>query len=105
MHDAIPLLLQASSVKVVSITAQEGAAILAERAAAHLTKHGIKAEIDSSWRHFDDVGSELFDRTETLDADLIVAGAYGHSRVSERLFGGTSRTLLHQMLVPVLVSH
>jgi nucleotide-binding universal stress UspA family protein len=105
MHDAIPLLLQASSVKVVSIAGQKDGSTLAEPAAAHLTKHGIKAEIDTSWRHFDDVGSELFDRTDALEADLIVAGAYGHSRVSERLFGGTSRTLLHQMLVPVLVSH
>jgi nucleotide-binding universal stress UspA family protein len=36
---------------------------------------------------------------------LIVAGGYGHSRARELIFGGVTRTLLHEMTVPVLFSH
>ena len=38
-------------------------------------------------------------------ADLIVTGAYGHSRMREFVFGGATRTLLDHMTVPVLMSH
>ena len=40
-----------------------------------------------------------------LDIDLIVMGAYGHSRMRELVMGGVSRTLLASMTVPVLMSH
>jgi nucleotide-binding universal stress UspA family protein len=38
-------------------------------------------------------------------ADLIVAGAYGHSRAREFIFGGVTRTLLREMTMPVFFSH
>ncbi|MCP4935474.1 MAG: universal stress protein, partial [bacterium] len=38
-------------------------------------------------------------------ADLLVMGAYGHSRLRERTFGGVTRTILDQMTVPVLMSN
>jgi nucleotide-binding universal stress UspA family protein len=105
LHDALPLLRKAAVVKVVSIGAPGSRAALAERAVGHLAKHGVTAVIDDAYAHYDDIGSELLDRTAGLSADLVVAGAYGNSRLGERLFGGTSETLLHQMLVPVLLSH
>jgi nucleotide-binding universal stress UspA family protein len=105
LHDALPFLRKASVVKIVSIGASGNRAALAERAVVHLAKHGVKASVDTGYAHFEDVGTELLDRTAILSADLVVAGAYGHSRLGERLLGGTSQTLLHQMLVPVLLSH
>ena len=47
----------------------------------------------------------LLSRASDLDADLIVAGAYHHSRFRETLLGGVSRELLDHMTVPVLMSH
>jgi nucleotide-binding universal stress UspA family protein len=44
-------------------------------------------------------------RAADLGADLIVMGAYGHSRVREMLFGGATRSVLRSMTVPVLMSH
>jgi len=105
LHDALPLLRKTAVVKIVSIGASGNRAALAERAAVHLAKHGVTVSVDDGYTHYDDVGAELLDRTAGLSADLVVAGAYGHSRLGERLFGGTSQTLLHQMLVPVLLSH
>jgi nucleotide-binding universal stress UspA family protein len=44
-------------------------------------------------------------RAADLGADLIVMGAYGHSRVREMLLGGATRSVLRSMTVPVLMSH
>ena len=52
-----------------------------------------------------DVGDLLLSRAADLDIDLIVMGCYGHSRLSERVLGGATRTLLAQMTVPVLMAH
>ena len=53
-------------------------------------------------RHF---GNLILSRAADLDIDLIVMGAYGHSRMRELVMGGVSRTLLASMTVPVLMSH
>ena len=47
----------------------------------------------------------ILSRAADLDVDLIVMGAYGHSRMRELVMGGVSRTLLASMTVPVLMSH
>jgi nucleotide-binding universal stress UspA family protein len=52
-----------------------------------------------------DVGNQILSRAADLEADLIVMGAYGHSRVRELVLGGVTRTLLDTMTVPVLMSH
>jgi nucleotide-binding universal stress UspA family protein len=49
---------------------------------------------------------ELLRRTATdLGADLIVMGGFGHSRLRERIFGGTTTSMLKQVVVPVLMAH
>ena len=49
--------------------------------------------------------SAMFSCLSESDADLIVAGGYGHSRLMERMLGGVSRTLARTLTVPVLMSH
>jgi nucleotide-binding universal stress UspA family protein len=44
-------------------------------------------------------------RAADLGADLLVIGAYGHSRVRELLLGGATRSILQSMTLPVLMSH
>jgi nucleotide-binding universal stress UspA family protein len=53
----------------------------------------------------DDVGELILSRAADNDIDLIVMGLYGHSRLGEVILGGTSRTLLSSMTVPLLVAH
>lgn len=50
-------------------------------------------------------GDLLLSRAADLSVDLIVMGCYGHSRLTERVLGGATRSLLQQMTVPVLMSH
>jgi nucleotide-binding universal stress UspA family protein len=47
----------------------------------------------------------LLSRAADLGSDLLVIGAYGHSRVRELLLGGATRSILQSMTVPVLMSH
>jgi len=103
LHDAIPLMKGAQNIWITSI-GPDGPA-LAKRAAAHLQRHGLSAAVDLNPPFEWDIGSELMERAAMFEADLVVAGAYGHSKLAENLFGGASNALLEQMLVPILVSH
>ena len=51
------------------------------------------------------MGDLLLSRAFDLDADLLVMGCYGHSRAREWVLGGTSRTVLQSMTLPVLMAH
>jgi nucleotide-binding universal stress UspA family protein len=51
------------------------------------------------------IGNTLLSRAADHSTDLLVMGAYGHSRVRELLLGGTTRTVLQSMTIPVLMSH
>jgi nucleotide-binding universal stress UspA family protein len=52
-----------------------------------------------------DIAEAMLSRAADLGADLIVMGAYGHTRWRERLLGGATRGVLASMTVPVLMSH
>jgi nucleotide-binding universal stress UspA family protein len=51
------------------------------------------------------VGDELLSRSADLGADLLVMGAYGHSRMRELVFGGATRDIARHMTIPTLFSH
>ena len=51
------------------------------------------------------IGDELLNMASDLGSDLMVMGAYGHSRLREAVFGGVTRHLLRHMTIPVLMSH
>jgi nucleotide-binding universal stress UspA family protein len=103
LHDALPLIGAATTVTVVSL-GKRGAE-LAQRAIDHLARHGIKAVFDGRTLDYDVVGDEILQRAAMLDADLLVAGAYGHPRFMERVLGGVSDRFGRQMLTSVLMSH
>jgi nucleotide-binding universal stress UspA family protein len=105
LHDAIPFLREATTVKVVSIKSDPNSVISPSAVVAHLQRLGISATVDTTTDLLAPIEDEIFSRVDWEGVDLLVAGAFGHSRVREHLFGGVSRTILHQMMVPVLVSH
>jgi nucleotide-binding universal stress UspA family protein len=108
VNDAIPLLQHAKKVTVLTIE-EPGSRGHGEVPGAdislHLARHGVRAEAAQTVASDFDVGDVLLSRTADLGADLIVIGAYGHSRVREALLGGVTRHLLRHMTVPVLMSH
>ena len=69
-----------------------------------LVWHGVDADAQVEATEID-VGNALLSRAADMGADLIVMGAYGHARWTERVLGGATRTLLSSMTIPVLMSH
>jgi nucleotide-binding universal stress UspA family protein len=72
--------------------------------AAYLARHGVKVVVEqltSSGRSVDDV---LERHALEINADLIVMGAYGHSRLRERVFGGVTASMLEESKFPVLIA-
>jgi nucleotide-binding universal stress UspA family protein len=106
VHDALPFLHDARTVRIISIETDPNAPCSPVSLASHLRRIGISAEIDANTRMIlDTPEGEILARLQEGEADLLVAGAFGHPRLTERLFGGASRTFLHQMMIPVLASY
>ena len=70
-----------------------------------LARHGVKVEATQSYTDELSVGDELLVRVADGEFDLLVMGAYGHSRLREIVLGGVTQSLLQHMTVPVLMSH
>jgi nucleotide-binding universal stress UspA family protein len=108
VHDAMPLLERAKKVTLFAFSSRPSALRKsAQMLADHLAAHGVKTEHISDWTNTGDLTAveALFASLDTQDADLIIAGAFGHSRLYEGLFGGVSIDLMHQQSLPVLMSH
>ena len=73
--------------------------------ALHLARHGVKVEVQHTVATEVTDGDILLNSAAELSADLLVVGAYGHSRFREMILGGVTRKLLQQMTLPVLMSH
>jgi nucleotide-binding universal stress UspA family protein len=105
--DALPFLVRAQAVEVLVVDPQRhpdhgqepGADI-----ARHLARHGTTVEVLRLSSGGEGVGRVLLSRAADFGADLLVMGAYGHSRLSEWMFGGVTRTVLREAGLPVLMS-
>jgi nucleotide-binding universal stress UspA family protein len=113
VHDALPLLRQASSVDVLMVergdgkhgNGRSGAERLDACLIGHLDHHGIAANLVRRPRALGFTGEAILGHAAESRADLIVAGGYSRPRTLERVFGGVTRYLLEQSPVPVLFSH
>lgn len=109
LTDAIPMLQRAKQVDIVTVNAEtksEGhGEIPGADIALYLARHGVNANVLATTAVGTDVGAWLLSRAADLGADMIVMGAYGHSRLRELVLGGATRTVLESMTVPVLMSH
>ncbi|MGO4387812.1 universal stress protein [Microvirga sp. 2YAF29] len=72
---------------------------------AHLARHGIVAEIATAQSEDRRVADVILDEARSVSADLVIMGAYGHTRLREQIFGGATRDMLAASDSPVLVAH
>jgi len=106
VQDALPLLQSAKTVRILSVQpAEQGDSEPLDTICKHLARHGIVTQtqvIDADGNTVSDV---LLSRCTDWKIDLLVTGAYGHTRLREVIFGGVTRSLLNATTVPVLMSH
>ena len=110
LHDALPLLQVARTVDVVVVDPDDGELGYGEQpgadVAVHLARHGLEVNVVALKRHpSESVATTLLRHAAASNAQLLVAGGYGHSRLREWALGGTTRELLHALHLPVLFSH
>lgn len=74
-------------------------------AAAYLARHGATVSVDRLASGGRPIATTLREHATDMAADLVVMGAYGHSRLRERIFGGTTRSMLEDSAVPLLIAH
>jgi nucleotide-binding universal stress UspA family protein len=105
-NDALPLLSRAEQVCLAVVDPERdghgpeaGADI-----ALHLSRHGVRVEVQRLASGGEDVGRVLLWKAASFEADLVVMGAYGHSRLAEFVFGGVTRTMLREAKLPILMS-
>jgi nucleotide-binding universal stress UspA family protein len=107
LTDAIPILREAKQVDVIAFNPKDAphGEVPGADIGLYLARHGIKVNVSQQTAEDVDVGNQLLSRAADLDSDLVVMGAYGHSRMKELILGGATRTVLNSMTVPVLMSH
>lgn len=105
---ALPLLQGAETVHVVVIdppthgpTRSDPGGPLSQ----YLARHGVSVEIDVLSKTMPKVSDVLQRHAMDIDADLVVMGAYGHSRFREAIFGGATREMLEDTRLPLLLAH
>jgi nucleotide-binding universal stress UspA family protein len=107
VFDALPILRQAEQVQILEIGeghSRDGTSSDNTIAIA-LARHGIKPTVRTSIAGDISVGDEILSRLSDMVGDLLVMGAYGHSRMRELVFGGVTRHIAKHMTVPTLFSH
>ncbi len=105
--DALPFLKQAEEVEILTVTGEKDLAGLLPGTdlAPHLARHGVKVTVRNVALGEADVASEIRQAASGFAADLIVCGAYKHSRLREWLLGGVTQSLLQECRLPILMSH
>lgn len=106
---AMPLLRKAERVVVIAANESEGGGTRTERSATRLVEqlawHGIKAEPAVILSHSHSAVDAVLNMADALSADILVMGAYGHSRTREFVFGGFTRHVLNNETLPVFLFH
>ena len=105
---ALPLLKAAENVHVVVVdppthgpTRSDPGGLLSQ----YLARHGVRVEIDVLSKTLPRVADVLMRPAVDISADMMVIGAYGHSRFREAVFGGATRNLLEKSTVPLFMAH
>ena len=105
VKDALPFLRRADSVVVLSVDPRSSPPEAGADVALFLSRHGCRVEVQQVVSGTTSVGDTILSRLADLGIDLLIMGAYGHSRLREMVLGGVTRRLLAHMTVPVLMSH
>jgi nucleotide-binding universal stress UspA family protein len=107
--DALPILQSADRVRILWLDPQADRRVAGDvpgaALATTLARHGVRCETATTVSGEIGVGDALLNNLSDSGADLLVMGAYGHSRLRELVLGGVTQYILDHMTVPVLMSH
>ncbi len=109
VYDSLPILEKAEKTRLAWVDPQKEEDVAEElpgaEMAASLARHNVNAVADNLVSGGVGVGETLLNHVSDSGADLLVIGAWGHSRLREYVFGGVTAHLIRHMTVPVIFSH
>ncbi len=109
VHDAMPFLEYAENVQIVSVSGtpkeEKSNIIYSDDLRKHLSHHGISTDVILADELEEGIGKTILQSGFEYDADLIVMGAYGETRLEEIVLGGVTRYLLNNTTIPLFLSH
>lgn len=108
LRAAMPLLRKVEKVYLASVAERDTAThdLPSLSGADYLARHGISCEVvelEKPGKY--GVAGALTEAAELRRCGLVVMGAYGHTRIGERIFGGVTRAMLSDVRVPLLLKH
>jgi len=102
---ALPLLRDAEEVTVLTVEGGMTPGPNGEEVAMHLRMNGVPAQAVTAAPGARSTGETILDHAASLGCDLLVKGAYTQSRLRQMVFGGTTRHILANATLPVLMAH
>jgi nucleotide-binding universal stress UspA family protein len=108
VRSALPLLVKAQTAHIVVIDPPKHGPNRSDpggQLSQYLARHGVKVEIDVLSKTMPRVSDVMRRHVTDINADMIVMGAYGHSRFREAILGGATRNMLETCEVPVFMAH
>lgn len=109
LRTALPFLTDAQAVRVATVLDHAPVEDPLDEVVLHLNRHGVQTEHESMSRGGEGGGGSasgrLLDRADDWGADMMVMGAYGHSRMRDLILGSATEHILHHAHVPVLMDH
>lgn len=100
---ALPFFVTAEQV-LVAVGGEEDAQAPASGLAAYLARHGVRATVER-FESTGSIGKAILGQSGRSGVDMLVMGAYGHSRLREMILGGATREVLAGATMPVLMAH
>lgn len=101
----MPFLLTASRVVVLTVEGTTVPGPSNDQVAEHLVRNGVKAEARTAQPEGRAGGQAILDECQALRADLLLKGAYTHSRLRQMIFGGATSYILAHAELPVFMAH
>ena len=102
---AMPFLSASDEVVVVEVTGGTVSGPLAAQVAQHLKQRGLVARSETITKRDGSIGLAVLEFAETWNADLLIKGAFTHSRLRQLIFGGATREILEDASIPTLFCH
>lgn len=109
VHDSLSILKQAENIQIVSVSKndinEKENMIRCEQLQRHLHHHNINCEVFSPEKSPKGTGYTIYESALEYNAELIVMGAYGHSKFKEIILGSTTKYLIENSTMPLFVSN
>ena len=101
----MPFLATSEEVVVVEVEGGVVSGPVASQVAQHLAQRGLVVRSETIGKHDGSIGKAVLQFSETWNFDLLIKGAFTHSRLRQLIFGGATKEILEGSLIPTLFCH